>query len=197
MSFEIITDSASNLTDDLLEQNNIQMISYSCLIDENEYLCHETGRDHVQTGKHFYNFVRKGSNITTSLINKTRITEFFEPILQKGKDILFTSISSGISRISQEAKHAVQELLKKYPERQCYAVDSLAASFGEGLMVLKLAELRKKGFSIQEARDWLEQSKLKMRQVFTVGDLHFLRKADVFPRRCSFYQPLLGGISNH
>ena len=47
MSFEIITDSASNLTDDMLEQNNIQMISYSCLIDENEYLCHETGRDHV------------------------------------------------------------------------------------------------------------------------------------------------------
>ncbi len=191
MSFEIITDSASNLTDDLLEQNNIQMISYSCLIDENEYLCHETGRDHVQTGKHFYDLLRKGSNITTSLINKTRITEFFEPILQKGKDILFTSISSGISGTFQEAKHAVQELLKKYPERQCYAVDSLAASFGEGLMVLKLAELRKKGFSIQEARDWLEQSKLKMRQVFTVGELHFLRRGGRLSGAAAFVGSLL------
>lgn len=89
---------------------------------------------------------------------------------------MFTSISSGISGTFQEAKLAIQDLLVKYPERQCYAIDSLAASFGEGLMVLKLAELRNKGFSIREARDWLEQRKQKMRQVFTVGDLHFLRR---------------------
>ena len=74
---------------------------------------------------------------------------------------------------------------------QCYVVDSLAASFGEGLMVLKLAELRKKGFSIQEARDWLEQSKLKMRQVFTVGDLHFLRRGGRLSGAAAFVGSLL------
>ena len=73
-------------------------------------------------------------------------------------------------------KRQVQELSQKYPERKIYAVDSLCASLGQGLLVYLAAQERAKGKGIEEVRDWLETEKFHLCHWFTVEDLQFLKR---------------------
>ena len=130
MSFEILTDSASNLTDDLLEKYGIHMLSCFYLIDDVEYPCYVPGRDYAEAGREFYHKLRNKVDIKTSLINTARLIEFFEPFLQAERDILFSPISSGLSGTFQAAQEAARQLAERYPERKCIIVDSLGASLG-------------------------------------------------------------------
>ena len=66
------------------------------------------------------------------------------------------------------------ELADAYPDRTVLAVDTLAASMGEGLLVWYAAKMREEGASITEVRDWLEANKLHLAHWFTVDDLMFL-----------------------
>ena len=42
--YKIIVDSAGNLTEDLLDKYDIEVIPFKCTIDGNEYICYEPGR---------------------------------------------------------------------------------------------------------------------------------------------------------
>ncbi|MCR5210594.1 MAG: DegV family protein [Lachnospiraceae bacterium] len=174
--YEIITDSASNLTDDLLNEYNIRMISYVSTIDGEEFLCHERGRDYEESGRKFYNAMRDGADVHTSLINMGAFRDFFEPILREGKDILFISISGGLSGTIQAAGIAADDLMEEYPDRVIRCIDSRSASLGEGLMVMKMSRLRAAGATLDEAVRFYEENKMKMNHIFTVGDLKYLKK---------------------
>ena len=54
------------------------------------------------------------------------------------------------------------------------AVDTLAASGGQGLLVWHAVQRARAGASIVEVRDWLEENKLHLAHWFTVDDLMFL-----------------------
>ena len=145
MSYEIITDSASNLTRDLLEKYNIRMISYKVTIDGEDYDCYDPDRDYARAGKDFYDKMRNGAKVSTSLLNTACFTDFFTPILESGKDIIFVGISSGLSGTVQAARIAAEDLEEEFPGRRVMVIDSLGASLGEGLLVIELSGLRAHG----------------------------------------------------
>lgn len=190
MSYEIFTDSSSNLTDDLLSLHQIHMISYTLDFDGRDFLCYEKNRNHEEIGRQFYGAMRNGKTATSSLINSSLFIEHFEPFLKQGKDILFISISSGISGTYQAALLAANELSEKYPLRQVIVLDSLAASLGEGLLVLELAKLRKEGKSLSEVTDYFYESRATLNQYFTVDDLTYLKKGG----RISRIEATLGNL---
>ncbi len=174
--YEIITDSASNLTKDLLQAYRIHMVSYISTMNGREFLCYSPRRDDAATGRHFYDALRKGADIETSLISPSRFTEVFEPFLQKGRDILFTGMSGGLTGTVQSAKIAAEDLMEQYPDRRIICIDSLGASLGEGLLVLQLSRLRDEGSTLDEAVSWIETHKMQMNQFFTVDNLKYLKK---------------------
>ena len=71
---------------------------------------------------------------------------------------------------------AAEDLRERYPERKIYTVDTLAASGGQGLLVLLAGRKRKAGASIEEVRDFAEQTKLHVGHWFTVDDLVYLKR---------------------
>ncbi len=176
MLYEIITDSASNLTKDLTDRYHIHVISYTVNIDGKDFLCYDENRDFDVTGKNFYDRMRKGAAVSTSLINSDNFTRYFEPFLAEGKDIVFVSISSGISGTSQAAKIAADDLNEKYPDRHIAVIDTLSASLAEGIWAIRIAELREQGSSIDEVLAYFEREKMNMNQIFTVGDLKYLKR---------------------
>ena len=103
-------------------------------------------------------------------------TEALEPLLQAGKDVLILAFSSGLSTTCNSAVIAAQELGEKYPDRKIFAVDTLCASLGQGLLVWYAAKARERGGTIEEVRDWVEDRKLNLCHQFTVDDLHFLKR---------------------
>lgn len=190
MSYEIIADSASNLTKDLTDRYHIHMISYTVNIDGQDFPCYDENRDFVATGKNFYDQMRKGAAVSTSLINSDTLTKAFEPYLENGRDIIFVSISSGISGTAQAARIAADDLKSKYPDRRIAVIDTLCASLAEGIWAIRIAELREKGSSIDDVLAYFEREKMNMNQIFTVGDLKYLKRGG----RISAAEAALGSL---
>jgi DegV family protein with EDD domain len=98
------------------------------------------------------------------------------PYLERGTDILYLGFSSGLSNTYNAGRIACEELSEEFPERKLYAVDTLCASLGQGLLVYHAAKMRFDGKSIEEVRDFAEGNKLRLCHWFTVDDLFFLKR---------------------
>lgn len=124
----------------------------------------------------FYAKIAAGAMPITSQVNADEFEQLFEPILQKGRDVLHISLSSGISGAYSSALMARDELSRKYPQRKIRIVDSLGASSGYGMLVDAAWEKQAGGASIDELYDWLEKNKLKLHHWFFSTDLtHYKR----------------------
>ena len=66
--------------------------------------------------------------------------------------------------------------MKNYPERTFIAIDTLAASLGQGLLVYYAAKMRAEGKTIDEVASWVRENLLHMCHWFTVDDLNYLKK---------------------
>ncbi len=190
--FIIITDSASNLTYDILKIYDIKMISYIIEVDGKETYCYNEEIDFEILAKDYYDKMRNDVVIKTSLVNGERFADKAEPYLKEGKDVLFISLSSGVSGTFNSVNNKCAELKEKYPERECIAFDSMGASLGEGLLAIKAAELRKDGLNILETVEELKISRGKLRQIFTVDDLKYLMKGG----RISKLTAVVGSLLN-
>ena len=171
--FAILTDSASNLTAKQLRDNDITAIPFPYFLRGKECGCDtlETFDDMA-----FYAALKNGEKVTTSQINPQKYADCMRPILESGRDLLFIGLSSGISGAYASAVIAKEQLAEEFPDRKIELVDSLGASLGEGLMVLRAAEYRKEGKSLNETAKEIRIHIEKMYQVFTVDDLMFLKR---------------------
>jgi len=176
MSFKIIVDSSSNLPKYILDQYDMDMITYHCTIDGEDFVCYDESRDYDATCKEFYDKVRNGADVRTSLINSETFSNAMRPYLAAGTDVVLVVMSSGVSGSAGSAKLAVEELVEEFPDRKIYYIDTLGASLGEGLQAIKLAKYREQGLSIEESVNKVMDSLKYMNQYFIVGDLKYLKK---------------------
>jgi len=174
--FDIFADSSANIPDELVQKHNIGIISYYCTVNGKERPCYEGGIKFSETAKAFYNDMRAGADIKTSLISADRIIDAVSPSMEAGRDAVLVTISSGISGTYQQALEAKKALEKKYKRCTLYVCDGANASFGEGLQVLKIADLRDMGESAKTCAEWATHNAYKFNSYFTVSDLKYLRK---------------------
>lgn len=171
--FQVVTDTSANLPSELIRNNDITIIPFPYYVNGACHTCLDTeGFD----GKTFYGAMREGAEVTTSQINPQHYFEVMKPILQKGLDILFVGMSSGISGSYHCAELAAEELGEDFPERKIRLVDTLGASLGEGLLVVKAVREKLRGLSLDEVYDKLMSLRHRLCNVFTVDDLKYLRK---------------------
>ena len=172
MAFEIVTDSSSNLTEDMIDEFGLHILPLSFMVDGEQYHSYLKG-EHTDLGQ-FYAMMREGKVITTSLPSMADSEKLLRGLLAEGKDVLYIGFSSGLSGTYQEIDLLLGQLAQEYPERTALTVDTLAASGGEGLLVWHAANMARAGASIEEVHRWLEDNKLKLAHWFTVDDLMFL-----------------------
>lgn len=170
--FAVLTDTSANLDCALLRELNIAVIPFTFTIEGEEQSCTDTA---AFDGRAFYDAMRAGKRITTSQITPQRYVDAFRPLLKAGQEVLFVSMSSGISGSYASAEMARQQLLEELPGAKLSLVDTLGASLGEGLLVLRAAALRDRGAGLEEAERELLALRRSMKQIFTVEDLKYLR----------------------
>ena len=170
MSFTIMTDTSANLPEEFLRENKIKCIAYTFMIDGKEPAVF-----HFE-GKAFYDDMRRGKIVTTSQISPQRYADFFREELEQGHDILFISMSSGISGSFNSASIAATDLREEFPDRKLRLVDALGASLGEGLLALWAVRYREFGLGVDAAAERLLDRRYGMCQVFTVDDLRYLKR---------------------
>jgi DegV family protein with EDD domain len=152
---------------------------------------HNTPDESELTARDFYQQVRDGAMPTTSQVNVEAFTTAIEPLLQAEQDVLYIGFSSGLSGTYNSGRLAAQELADHYPNRKIIAVDTLAASMGEGLLVYHACKLRDAGKTIDEVAAWLEENKLHMAHWFTVDDLYHLKRGGRVSGAAAFFGTML------
>ena len=172
--YVLITDSSADLSQEMVQELGVTVLPLSFTIQGKIYRNYPDNRE--MDLPLFYDMLRAGELATTSAVNVAEYTQAVEPILQVGKDVLILAFSSGLSSTYQASVLAAGELREKYPDRKIYTVDTLCASLGQGLLVYLAAQEQRKGKSIEEVRDWAEETKLHLCHQFTVDDLHFLKR---------------------
>lgn len=171
MDYKIIINTTSDLPMDYIKENDLGLMKLSYIFGEDEY-SGETGRE--LTEKEFYDRLRNGELPTTSQVNPDQAKRVIEENLKSSKNLLILCFSSGLSGTYQSVKIAVDEILEERNDVNIIAIDSLAASLGEGLFVHKAVENKKNGMSFEENAKWLEDNKLNVVHCFTVDDLFHL-----------------------
>ena len=188
MSFVVFADGSANQPKSCLE--GITMLPCTYCVDgvQKEY---EGDVDSFDV-HHYYDALRSGAKITTSLLNTHLFMEHFRPVLEAGQDVIYVAMSSGISGTYQAAVNAKQELEEEYPDRYIHIVDSHGCGFGSGLLAIRAAELSKLGTPVRQAGAMLDADVPHMCQYFTVDDLNFLKRSG----RVSGATAMIGTVLN-
>lgn len=174
MSFTIFTDGCSNLPTNLLQELDIRVLPCNYELDgiPGTY----DGNIDAFDAHTYYDKLRAGSAVKTSLLNTHLFLTHFRPELKAGQDVIYVGMSSGISGTIQSARIAAEELSEEFPERTIRVVDSLGAGFGPGLLACRGADLRAEGKNAAEAADILDHDVMHLLEYFTVDDLNFLKR---------------------
>ena len=172
MDFEIVTDSSSNLVEEMIDDFGLHVLPLTFMVDGEEYQSYLKGQ-HTDL-KQFYTMMREGKVITTSLPNLAESEALMRGLLEQGRDILYLGFSSGLSGTFEATELLMRDLAAEFPERTLLAVDTLAASGGEGLLVWHAVQRARAGAPLGAVRDWVEENKLHLAHWFTVDDLMFL-----------------------
>ena len=167
----IMTDNAANLPPELREQYNIRELRLTYTVD-GRLIDGSAPFD----GHDFYEAMRRGAEVKTSMISPAAARDAIEPALAAGDDVLFLGISGGVSGTCWGVGLIAQELTAEYPGRRVQVLDTRGASLGEGLVVLEAAQMAQQGADMDTIIARAETLCGKMRQHFMVDDLKFLRK---------------------
>lgn len=194
--FQIVVDSAANIPAQLVKKYNIDVISFVNYVDGNKLICFDqslTPEEEREKGTEYYNAMRKGSKVQTSLISTGEFFDYFKKHMDKGKDVLYISLSKNISGNYNSARLAMNEIMDCPPNgRKIRIIDSLNASLAQGILAIYASEMREKGMEIDAVADILEAYPAKMNGVFTVGDLKYLSHTG----RISGSTALVGNLLN-
>lgn len=181
--------STADMPKSFFEERNVAYVCFHFNMDGKDY---PDDLGESMPFPEFYKRIEEGAQPTTSQVNVDEFTNFFEPFLKEGKDILHVSLSSGLSGSFNSASIAARDLMEKYPERTIKVVDSLGASSGFGVLMTYLADLRDEGKSLTEVYDWAKKNKLRVHHWFFSTDLTSYKRGGRISATSAMVGTLLG-----
>ena len=168
----IITDSASDLPKEYIEQHKLHVIPTPVVIDDIDYFDGKT----IQTEEFYHILDDIKRDVKTYHINPTMFTEAFLPYAQAGDSVIYLCFSTGIAGTFNAANIALSNIREDYPDFDLTIIDSKCASAGFGLVVGKLITMLEKGASKEELLEAADYYISHIKHVFTVQTLAYLIK---------------------
>ena len=171
MAFAVFADGSANLPQSMLDGITLLPCEYTV---DGELKIYQGDVDHFD-GHAYYEGLRNGQKIRTTLLNTQLFIDHFTPVLQQGTDVVYIAMSSGISGTYNAAILVARELMEEFPDRFVHIVDSQGCGFGNGLLAEEAAQLSRDGVDVREAARILDEDVPHICQYFTVDDLNFLK----------------------
>ncbi|GAA0120933.1 MAG: DegV family protein [Clostridium argentinense] len=185
----LVMDSASTVPLDFIKQENVIGIGINCNYKGKEVI-DDFGENFNR--KEFYKALKEGEMPTTSQINSFRFEEVFKPLVKEGKSVIYIALGEMMSGTINSARIAVENIKDEYPNADISVIDSMSASFGEGLLGYYAYEMIKEGKTKDEIVNFLEEVKTRTHSFFTVNDLSHLKRGG----RISSSAAMVGSLLN-
>ncbi|MCI5499279.1 MAG: DegV family protein [Clostridiales bacterium] len=162
----ITSDSTCDLTPELLERFNIKIVPLHVVLGEETYL------DGVEfTPEMIYERYAKDKTLPrTSAVSPQEFTDFFTPLVEAGYEVVFLSISSGLSSTYQNAVIAAQDLPGVYP------VDTLKLTTGVGQMLFAACRMRDEGKDAATIAQAMVEMIPRVNVSFVIDTLEYMQK---------------------
>lgn len=173
MTYKIITDSTTDLSDAYIAAHDVVMLGLTVTLDETTY--QTVGLDRL-TSDVLLEKMAAGAKPVTSQINVGQFSEIFKSVIQSGNDVLYLGFSSGLSGTYQSAEMAKQLVLDEIPSARITTVDTLAAASGEGHLVKEAVKLRDNGASLDEVVAAMQDLIPRLRSWVMADDLYHLAR---------------------
>ncbi len=176
--YVICIDASVDIDQNYIDKNNIVIIPMKYILGETEKLMENRLSDAALVD--FYNAMRAGEMTHTSQITPYYYQQVFRKEAEKGHDILYISLSGGLSSTYASALSAAEEITDEFEERHealsIEVVDSRAATGGMGLLLMMAVRARENGVSLSDNAAALRANAGKVCHWFLVDDLSYLRR---------------------
>ncbi len=180
---KIVTDSCSDLPEEIRQKYNIKMLPTPVQIgDEQHY-----DRDTIST-REFYQKLEEGYMPTTSQIAPAAFEDAFRQELEKGNKVLAICFSGGLSGIYQSAVLAARSI----DSEDIRVIDSRCCTIGLSLVLEEAARSLENGCTLDKTRDLIFERCRHMEHIFSVGSVEMLKKGG----RISGGKALLANVLN-
>ncbi|MSA96662.1 DegV family EDD domain-containing protein [Finegoldia sp. BIOML-A2] len=170
---KIISDSACDLKKAYTEQNNIGIVPFNIIINEDTSL-----KDKIEIqSEELLEMMKNDSQFfaKTSQPSPDNYKIEFEKAAKQGNDIICFTITSELSGSYQSAEIARRIIQEQY-DVDIRIVDSLSASLGQGILIKKAVEMVGQNKSLDEIEDYVNKIKLTGKIFLLVDTLKYLEK---------------------
>ena len=180
---KIISDSTSDLSKELIDKYDIDIIPLHILLGDKEY------RDGVDiTPQDIYKWADENKTTPkTSAVSIEDTVNVFKKYIDNGDEIITFAISEDMSTTANVMRLAAEELSAT---DKIHVIDSANLSTGIGHLVVEAAVLAKEGKNADYITDYIESLKGKVRASFVVDTLVYLYRGG----RCSGLAAMAGSV---
>ena len=180
----IMTDSHSGILPEEAEKLGIKVLPMPFYINDTLYL---EGLD--LSREDFYEKLRQGVNVSTSQPSPQEVMEMWDDMLKTYEEILYIPISSGLSGSCMTAQGLAQD--EEY-EGKVFVVDNGHVSTPLHRSILDAVEMVEEGYSAEQIKKILEDTKEQMVIYIGLSTLKYLKKGG----RISSTSALLANVLN-
>ena len=163
----LITDSASDISIELLNENKIKLLPFKVIYTDGEY------EDRIDLTPQMMYDRLKTEIPKTSLPSIEKMTNVFKEAIEEGcTHAIIITISAAFSG----TYNAVRLVSEDFPELKTFVFDSKTLTMAQGAMVLEAAKLIKMGKLFEEITEVLPTYREKIDLFFTIDTLEYLQK---------------------
>ena len=187
----IMTDSCCDLNQQEVDELGLTVLPLSFTIDGKTYL---NTPDHAEMSpEEFFAKIAAGESSTTAAANVGQFDEAMRRALDAGKDILCICFSGALSTTYQSACIAAEDLKSEYPDAKILVIDSLSASRGQGMLLYRTVQERRRSSPDIETLAAYVRSILQTQcHWFIVDDLNHLKRGGRVSATAAFVGTMLG-----
>lgn len=190
--FEILADASCDLGEQFISKYDIKVVKGHLNLPGKGDVPSFSTWDEVPRDEFYKALSKNPEAYTTAPPNVAEYEKVFEEYAAAGKDILLITISGGISASVRFATQAKETVLKNHPDAKICIVDSLRFSAGHGMLVIRAAQLRDEGKSIEEIAEYIDSNKNRIHQCGWLDDLSFVAKKGRLTHSKAFFGKLAG-----
>ena len=149
----VMTDTVACIPSDLARENNIEVVPAASISYD--------GQDYIEgvtlSASEAYEMIRKNpDHFMTAAITPGFLLDEYRRLSRDYQDILFITISSALSAVSQSARLAAESLSQESPRTRIRVVDSLNCAGAEGLVALAAARAAARGMDLEQVASFAE-----------------------------------------
>lgn len=174
MDFQIISDGSCDLTLELREKYNIQVVPFYVSFDGENY---QKEIDEIDIREVYERMVEDPETFPkTSLPSVQNFADAFLPHVKEGRAVICMTITNTLSGAYNAACNAREIILEDYPDAQITVINSLEATVSQGIYAIEAAKMRDAGYSYEKTVAVLKGEMMDRGRIFfTVGDLTYLQ----------------------